>query len=171
MWNDTDTPLAYLITFRCHGTWLHGDGRGSVDRFNNRYQSPYIPRNERWLKHNAHKLRGEPVVLDAARRASVVAAVRGTCELRGWLLRAVNVRTNHVHVVASIGGAKPASALNAFKANATRQMRQDGCWTPAHSPWADKGSRRYLWTERSIERAIEYVVNGQGADLPDFNAD
>jgi hypothetical protein len=42
MWNDTDTPLAYLITFRCHGTWLHGDERGSVDRFHNRYKSPCI---------------------------------------------------------------------------------------------------------------------------------
>jgi len=23
MWNDTDTPLAYFISFRTHGTWLH----------------------------------------------------------------------------------------------------------------------------------------------------
>ena len=32
MWNDTDIPLAYLISFRCYGTWLHGDERGSIDR-------------------------------------------------------------------------------------------------------------------------------------------
>ncbi len=25
-------PLAYLITFRTYGTWLHGDPRGSMDR-------------------------------------------------------------------------------------------------------------------------------------------
>src|SRR5438093_13756827 len=31
MWNDTDLPLGYLITFRCYGTWLHGDERGSID--------------------------------------------------------------------------------------------------------------------------------------------
>ena len=30
VWNDTDTPLAYLITFRSYGTWLHGDERGST---------------------------------------------------------------------------------------------------------------------------------------------
>ena len=29
-WNDTGIPLAYLITFRCYGTWLHGDARGWV---------------------------------------------------------------------------------------------------------------------------------------------
>jgi REP element-mobilizing transposase RayT len=169
MWNDTDTPLAYLITFRCHGTWLHGDGRGSIDRFNNRYQSPYIPADERRLNHNAHKLKGEPVALDAGRRAAVVRAVRETCGSRGWLLRAVNVRTNHVHVVASVGNARPERALNALKANATRQMRCDGCWVHAYSPWADKGSTRYLWDERSVERAVEYVVNGQGGELPDFD--
>jgi hypothetical protein len=33
MWNDTDLPLGYLITFRCYGSWLHGDKRGSIDRF------------------------------------------------------------------------------------------------------------------------------------------
>jgi hypothetical protein len=31
MWNDRDIPLAYLTTFRCYGTWLHGDDRGSVE--------------------------------------------------------------------------------------------------------------------------------------------
>ena len=36
MWNDTDTPLAYFISFRIYGTWLRGDKRGSVDRFQNR---------------------------------------------------------------------------------------------------------------------------------------
>jgi hypothetical protein len=38
MWNNTNLPLAYLITFRCYGTWLHGDERGSVDRFRNQSQ-------------------------------------------------------------------------------------------------------------------------------------
>jgi hypothetical protein len=32
MWNDTDTPLAYFISFRTYGTWLIGDSRGSIDR-------------------------------------------------------------------------------------------------------------------------------------------
>jgi hypothetical protein len=69
----------------------------------------------------------------------------------------------------SIGEAKPERALNAFKANATRQMRQDGCWRRQHSPWADKGSKRYLWNERSLERAIDYVINGQGDELSEFD--
>ena len=144
MWNDTDIPLAYLITFRCHGTWLHGDERGSIDRFHNRFKSPYIDPNKKWRQHNEQVLAGEPVMLDASQRQSVDAAIRETCAIRKWHLHAVNVRTNHVHAVASIGLIKPERALTALKANATRQMRQDNCWRYDHSPWAEKGSKRHL---------------------------
>ena len=169
MWNDTDIPLAYLITFRCYRTWLHGDERGSIDRFNNRYQSPYISPDERRHQHNTRLLKSEPVSLNATQRESVEIAIRETSALRNWLLRAMNVRTNHVHVVVSIGGMQPKHALNAFKANATRQMRQDGCWPQPHSPWADKGSIRHLWNEHSIEQAVDYVISGQGDKLPEFD--
>src|SRR5262249_42685946 len=48
-----DRPLAYLITFRCYGTWLHGDERGSTDRHRNQYGTPFIPSNEYWHTYNA----------------------------------------------------------------------------------------------------------------------
>ena len=79
MWNDTDLPLGYLITFRCYGSWLHGDERGSIDRFHNRYKSPYIDPNPTWQRHSAQVLQREPVVLDASQRRSVEATIRGTC--------------------------------------------------------------------------------------------
>ena len=169
MWNDTDTPLAYLITFRCYGTWLHGDERGSVDRSHNRFGSPYISADERWQQRDAQALKSEPVILDAGQRASVEAAIRETCDLRGWRLRALNVRTNHIHAVISAGLTPPGRVLNAFKANATRRLRQDGRWHGQHSPWVNKGSQRYLWNERSIEHAVQYVVDGQGEELPKFD--
>jgi REP element-mobilizing transposase RayT len=169
MWNDTDIPLAYLISFRTYGTWLHGDTRGSTDRFHNGYKSPHIPANEKWQQHNVSQLDAEPLILNATQRKSVEAAAQETCKYRGWHLHALNVRTNHVHSVVSIGATKPERALNALKANATRQMREDGNWAHKHSPWADKGSQRYLWNERSVALAVDYVNNGQGGDLPDFD--
>ncbi len=169
MWNDTDLPLGYLITFRCYGTWLHGDERGSIDRFHNRYKSPYLPPSDRRRIRNERELKSDALTLDAQQRRSVDRAIRETCIFRHWVLHAVNVRTNHVHVVVSIGQAKPERALNALKANATRQMREDGNWKEPHSPWADKGSNRYLWNERSLALAIDYVINGQGGDLPELD--
>jgi REP element-mobilizing transposase RayT len=169
VWNDTDVPLAYLITFRCYGTWLHGDKRGSIDRFHNAYKSPYIEPNPSWHRHNAQALEGEPVRLNAERRTSVQRAICETCQFRKWHLHALSVRTNHVHVVVCIGTLKPERALTAFKANATRQMRQDQCWLKDSTPWAKRGSLRHLWNERSVAQAIEYVLCGQGNELPDFD--
>ena len=169
MWNDTDTPLAYLITFRTYGTWLHGDERGSVDRLHNAYKLPYIAPNKKWHQHNAQTLKNEPVMLNAKQRNAVEKAIRETCEKRNWILEAINVRTNHVHTVVKIGTKSPDSALNAFKANATRQMRENKCRDKTSSPWVDKGSKRHLWNEHSIGLAIDYVMNGHGDELPFFD--
>jgi hypothetical protein len=89
MWNDSGLPLAFLITFRCYGTWLHGDSRGSTDRFNNQYKTPHIPANDSWKKYNSKQLKREPVKLGAKERAVMEQAVRETCILRNWLLRAI----------------------------------------------------------------------------------
>ncbi len=44
-WDDSQWPLAYLITFRTYGTWLHGDERYSIDRHGkNIYGAPCIER-------------------------------------------------------------------------------------------------------------------------------
>lgn len=167
MWNYTDTPLAYFISFRTCGTWLHGDTRGSIDRYNNRYRSPYIAPDPVWHDFNREQLRVAPLVLGSRHRKSIQAAIRETCVIRGWSLLAINVRTNHVHVVLS-ADRNSKLVLNALKANATRQLRQDGLWPHGFSPWARKGSRRNLWNEESVARAIDYVLFGQGDELPDF---
>ena len=169
MWNDTDVPLAHLITFRTFGTWLHGDLRGSVDRNNNIFGAPRLDHTPARKDHVRSLLKREPVLLDAARRSSVEIAIRETCTIRSWELLAINVRTNHAHIVVAIGSLKPDAALIAFKANATRQMREDGCWNSDATPWVVKGSRRNLWNERSVARAIDYVLYGQGDELPDFD--
>jgi len=169
MWNDTDIPLAYLITFRSYGTWLHGDERGSVDRFHNQYLSPHLAPDRQRVVHNLGRLSHEIVTFNAEQRVSIEAAIRETCITKRWFLHAINVRSNHVHLVISMGTAKPGRALNAFKAYATRRMRRNGCWHSERSPWADKGSKRHLWNERSVELAVNYVLYGQGDNLPDFD--
>jgi REP element-mobilizing transposase RayT len=154
-------PHGYLITLRAHGTWLHGDARGSIDRFHNRYGAPYIPVNERWHDYNERTMGRAPVRLNRIRRSLIDNAITETCELRKWRLHAVNVRTNHVHVVVT-AHCDPEIVLRAFKANATRKMREAGCWTSSETPWAQKGSKRWLWTYEQLQRAIGYVLNGQG---------
>jgi REP element-mobilizing transposase RayT len=167
MWNDTDEPLAYLISFRSYGTWLHGDERGSIDRHHNVYGTPKISSNIAWESVTAARAKHEPVYLDAARRKATRIAIEETCAKRGWTLMALNVRTNHGHLVVLNPGKPPDSILSAFKANATRHMRESGCWSDEHTPWAAKGSKRRLWNAQQIANAINYVENGQGDDLPE----
>ena len=144
MWNDTDIPLAVLITSRSYGTWLHGDERGSVNRFRNQYNSLRLPPEKKWLEKNTQRLKKEIVVLDVVQRSCVEGAARETCEIRGGHLHAVNVRTNHVHFRRQETG----NGSQRIQSNATRKMRESGCWQNDTSPWADKGSKRLLWNEQ-----------------------
>ena len=168
MWNDTDTPLAYFISFRIYGTWLHGDKRGSIDRHHNGYRDSYLPPNTAWQHHNHGKLKQNPFILGAKERGSVTKAIRETCGIRKWLLYALNVRTNHLHAVVT-AVCDPGVVLNAFKANSTRQLKEDQLWSHQFSPWADRGSKRLLWNERSVANAIDYALNCQGDNLPNFD--
>ena len=169
MWNNTDIPLAHLITFRCYGTWLHGDERSSIDRFHNQYKSAYHQPNQNLHNFETKLLKSKPVSLDAQKRQAVELAIREVCHYQNWLLRAINVRTNHVHLVVSIGDSGSSKALNSFKAYSTRKLRENNLWNFSHSPWAEKRSQRRLWNKRSIEIAVDYVINGQGDELLNFD--
>ena len=104
--------------------------------------------------------------LSAQGRAAVEAAIRETCALRKWSLLALNVRTNHIHAVVS-ANCKPEGILSALKANATRQMKEASCWHSDRTPWAERGSKRYLWTDKQVDSAVAYVLYDQGESLLD----
>jgi REP element-mobilizing transposase RayT len=163
---DDHTPLAYIISFRSFGTWLHGDRRGSVDRFHNVYGSPRLgPEHTREIYERSIMTR-PPVRLNAKQRAAAERGIRETCKFRKWTLWALNVRTNHVHVVVT-ANCSSKQARAALKANATRAMRESKCWNGNKSPWARRGSRRKLFTEKQLNAAIDYVLYDQGEPLPE----
>jgi len=169
--DESRIPQAYLITFRCYGTWLHGDERGSVDYWHNTYRTPFLQCGDEREEEERQRLKQAPVKLDETQRIVIDNAIREVCLYRKWILHALNVRTNHIHVVVS-APYRPEKVLNDFKVYSTRRMRKAGVWKSTHSPWAKKGSRRYLWKPQQIDRACEYVLIHQGDDLiPDFSDD
>ncbi len=114
-------------------------------------------------------LKSEKISLNSRQREIIEKTIREVCEFKDWVLHAINVRTNHVHTVVSTGKHSADSALNAFKSYSTKKLKENDCWNLSHSPWSDKESKRFLWNEKSLESAIEYVVSGQGGKLPDFD--
>ncbi len=58
---------------------------------------------------------------------------------------------------------------NEFKAYATRKLRDKGLAEANQKVWSRGKSRRYLWKMKHVERAIDYVLFGQGGEIPDFD--
>ena len=162
VFEENEFPLAFLLTFRTFGTWLHGDERKSVKRGGwNIYGTPRIEPNERLEKWMAEEMKHEPFILTADMRRVVDMAVRELCVRRGFGLSAVNVRTNHVHAVIS-AARKPERIIDALKAEGTKMLREAGLVGPGTRVWSRGRSRRYLWKPRHDDAAIEYTIYGQG---------
>lgn len=162
-------PLAYLITIRTFGSWLHGDERSSVDRHGfNIYGSPRRPENQKLIERMRSNLRVEPVLFTGEQCQIIEEAIKEVCEFRRYKLWAVNVRTNHAHAVVS-AAVRPEPIADSFKSYATRKLRQRGAIQTDIHPWARGKSRRYLWKAEHVQRAIHYVLYEQGEKIPDFD--
>ena len=157
-------PLAYHLTWTTYGTWLPGDARGWVQSGVPGVQPPDMERERRAREGMSESA----VVLTPEQRALVAETVHEHARIRGWTVHAVNVRTNHVHVVVSCACPGP-KARDEFKLWTSRRLSdQAGLTTPV----ARKAGRRHWWTEggdvrgiddeRYLENAAEYVANGQG---------
>jgi len=166
---DRSVAKGFLITFRCYGTWLHGDDRGSVDRrYFNKFGTPKIRPDEEKVRRNAGLMKYEPFIFGAKERHVVEMAIREVCGVRGYGLFALHVRTNHAHIVTG-NADRPERIMNGFKAYATKALRAAGLALPDQKVWSRHGSTKYLWTDEHIATAVEYVVSGQGGDLPLFD--
>jgi REP element-mobilizing transposase RayT len=157
--------LAYFITFHTYGTWLHGHEEGSVDRTHNTPGEALLS-SDRSRERSEHAiLKHAPVVLNDSARRIVDDTIREVCRHRGWTIRALHVRSNHVHVVVS-AVASPEKVLTDLKAYSTRRLREAGLIGFDTRVWSHHGSTRYLDSPESAQRAIEYTDHYQGEPLP-----
>jgi REP element-mobilizing transposase RayT len=154
-------PLAYFLTWATHGTWLHGDERGAVDRKHSQYDTSRIQPNATWVRWEQSRLKALPARLDEESRTAVEGAIRDHCRQRGWDLHAVAVRSKHVHVVVGYAGLRPEPMVGQFKAWATRRLREAGLIRPGTRVWGRHASTRYLWNLTAIRDAATYVEDGQ----------
>ena len=160
-------PLGYLLTWTTYGTWLPGDERGWVKRHEG-HQLPDRPRRLEALARMAE----DACRLNLSERRLVEETVGEHCRLRQWALHAVNCRSNHVHVVVT-ARAQPDEIrrqLKAWTARKLKQIRSESDTTSSELPtaareqwWTERGSKRYLNDEESLEAAILYVRDAQDA--------
>lgn len=153
--------LAYFITWTTYGTWLHGDERGSVDRGNSSPFTPTVGHASGRVARETRLMKSGALVLSDAMRSAVEQAIREHAAHKGWMVQALNVRTNHVHLVCTTREVTPEQVMRECKAWATRRMRETGLVREASRVWTRHGSTRYIWDERSLAKAVEYVRDWQ----------
>ncbi len=158
------TPLAYHLTWTTYGTWLPGDERGWVKSGSAGIQEPDPRRHEEARAHLAEAA----VLLTNEQRGVVTQTIRDHCRIRRWQLHAVNVRTNHVHVVVSADRA-PEEVMNQLKAWCSRRLSdQAGLSGPVARRagrrrwWTEHGSTKWITEDDYLQNAIAYVLERQG---------
>ena len=154
-------PLAFFFTWVTYGTWLPGDRRGWVD-YRNGWKLP----NPIFEMESKARMSEDACKLDAAQRVIVEATIADHCLIRGWELHAVNCRSNHVHVVVS-AHREPKEIQRQFKAWCTTKLKDaERAKLGEHTAvrdnwWAERGSRRWINSETSLEAANIYVKDVQ----------
>jgi len=81
------------------------------------------------------------------------------CKIRNWFLHAVNVRSNHVHVVLTAAGYQPQIVRDQLKAWCSRKLKANQLERTRF--WTQGASHRWLNTDESLAAAIEYVKDFQ----------
>lgn len=169
----------WLITSTFYGQWLPGNKRGSVTNVRERRSNDALSsvRREHSQPGQAfdgsmpglyqaalEQLKGQPVCVDLAQADQLLDQFLETAAYRGWVLGAVSIMENHVHLVveppASAGGgiAMKSQLLRDFKGYGSRRLnrlfgeREAGTW------WSDGGSARIV---KNKATAIHYVCHCQ----------
>ncbi len=153
--------MRYLITFTTYGVRLHGDESGSVDRFHNVPGHRLLEPDPRRMQYERDQMKQPPYNLSEEQRATVLSAIQEACTFAKWTLLAAHVRTAHVHVLVE-ADIPPERILTAVKSHASRRLNGPG---PRRKYWSAHGSTRWLWSDRAVRRAMEYVVERQGRPM------
>jgi hypothetical protein len=142
----------WLLTSTTYGTWLPGDPRGFVSRIREG-QPPAAPRKEHDLPETPYAedipglaraaktaLKCPPIRLVLTQAEALLTQFQETAVYRGWLLLAVAIMANHIHIVTGVpGDPNPDDILGDFKSYGSRALNRR--WTrPASGTWWTGGA-------------------------------
>jgi REP element-mobilizing transposase RayT len=168
----------WLITSTFYGQWLPGDERGSIanvrDRRAGEAASDVRREHDRvgeayerampGLKKAARgQLKGPPVWLTLEQAEELLDQFLETADYRGWVVHAVSIMANHVHVVVEapreVGKSQLLRDLKGYGSRRLNQVfgeRASGTW------WTDGGSGRVV---RDLASPVFYVCYRQAGAL------
>jgi REP element-mobilizing transposase RayT len=163
----------WLLTSTFYGNWLPGDPRGFVSSVRDlregegesqsrrEHDVPGTPYDNDFLglyRSAQEQMRGEPIRLVLDQAVILLAQFQETARCRSWLLLAVAIMDNHVHIVVGVpGDPNPKRILGDFKAYGSRALTRK-CGEPSSETWwTTKGSKRKLKDRAAVVAAGRYV--------------
>ncbi len=159
----------WFLTWTTYGQWVPGDPRGCVTRVHDggpsriehdEFQTPFDTNIPGLLKSSQQALKCPPIRLVSDQAPVLLAQFQETAEYRGWLLVAVAIMANHVHIVTGVNGdPDPEKLLQSFKSYASRVLNRRWTKPASETWWTESGSNRKLKDEASINATIEYIRN------------
>jgi REP element-mobilizing transposase RayT len=164
----------WFFTWRTYGTWLPGedgfvgyyrddDGERRIDNVPGELPTEAIPPLQRYAQE---AMSGEPLLLSARQAEVLLAQFHETARYRKWVIDAVAVLVNHVHIVVGVpGDPDPSDMLRDWKSYASRALNRIGPRREAGRCWADRGSKRRIKTNENRLAAIRYVRDQENALL------
>jgi REP element-mobilizing transposase RayT len=156
--------IAYFSTWTTYGTWLPGDDRGWFRRGRG-WQEP----NRLRAFEAALRMTEDAITLDTDQRRLVETVIADHCAIRGWILHAVNCRSNHVHVVVTAAERAIEVPREQFKSWCTRRLKErERTQRAAAQPtvlrekwWTEGGWDEYIDDEDELAAVDRYVLEGQ----------
>ena len=173
--------IGFHVNFGAYGFWLPNDPRGSNSEYvrdwkilpfgkatrveNRRNVSRVL--HDRELRLRAKRELAYPPVQFTGRQAlSVANGFAEVAQKNGYILHACAILPCHVHLVIRPHRYSIEQVVNLLKGAATRRLAQDGLHPlkgcrardgRPPSPWQQECGHEFLFTEREMRRAIDYV--------------
>ncbi len=156
----------WFFTWRTYGSWLPGEdgfvgyyhaieNPHAIDNVPGEPATTAIPALERFARE---AMQGEPALLTARQAEILLAQFQETAAYRRWILDAVAVMINHIHIVYGVAAdPDPSDMLRDWKSYASRALNRSGPKRLSGHWWADGGSKRPIKTDERRLAAIQYV--------------
>lgn len=159
----------WLLTSTFYGNWLPGDKRGFVSKvsgeacgsvIHNIPGTPYDADLPRLADFAAERLKCPPIRIVLEQAEALLEQFQETADYRQWLLLAVAVMSNHVHLVVGVeGDPEPSDILRDFKSYGSRALNRRWTTPASGTWWTESGSKRKLIGEAEVIAAVRYTQN------------
>jgi REP element-mobilizing transposase RayT len=140
--------IGYMLTWTTYGTWLQGESKGYVKG------GEILGENQKLRRKNLEEMSGEKVILGERDRKIIHDAILSEGPRMKQDILALNVCSNHVHIVLRSSNEDISEVVKRFKKAAYFALRENGFVGKA---WTRGYDKRFCFDEESLQARVGYV--------------